>query len=244
MFTLRTEEQQDRMATLTAIAAMGYQGVEFYAPYAEWTTAYARSVRAHLDSVGLRCFSTHTSRSHFAPAHLSRVAELNLILGSRYVVMAHSAEVTGGLDGWKQLAGELARAHDTLKGQGLLASFHNWPTEFEARDGYRPIDVLTRDTPSDFGFQIDTGGVFTNRADLVAFLHQYPGRVRSYHLKEWAPDRGRLILGEGTVDWKPIFDAAERVGGVEYYLIEQEGSRLTPMETARLSLERYRRLRA
>ena len=36
----------------------------------------------------------------------------------------------------------------------------------------------------------------------------------------------------------------ERVSGVEYYLIEQEGSRLTPLETARLSLARYKQLRA
>ena len=244
MFSLRAEEQQDRLATLTAVAAMGYTGVEFYAPYAEWTLSYARTVRAHLDSLGLRCFSTHTSRRHFAPEHLPRIAELNQILGSRYVVMAYSEETTGGRDAWAKLAGELTAAHETLKGLGLRASFHNWPIEFETRDGLRGIDLLMAGTPADFGFQIDTGGVFTHRVDLVAFLEKYPGRVRSYHLKDWAADRNRLILGEGTVGWRSIFAAAERVGGVEYYLIEQEGSRLTPMETARLSIERYRQLRA
>ena len=44
--------------------------------------------------------------------------------------------------------------------------------------------------------------------------------------------------------WKDIFEAAETVGGVEFYLIEQEGSRFPPMETARRCLENFKKLRA
>ena len=36
---------------------------------------------------------------------------------------------------------------------------------------------------------------------------------------------------------------AETVGGVEYYLVEQEGSRFPPLETARRCLETFRALR-
>ena len=60
MFTLRAEEEKDRMATLKAIKDMGYDGVEFYAPYFQWTDDYAKQVRKHMDSLGLRCLSTHT----------------------------------------------------------------------------------------------------------------------------------------------------------------------------------------
>ena len=34
-----------------------------------------------------------------------------------------------------------------------------------------------------------------------------------------------MVLGEGDAPWAGIFKAAESGGGVEYYLIEQEGSR-------------------
>ena len=44
--------------------------------------------------------------------------------------------------------------------------------------------------------------------------------------------------------WLRLFDVAESMGGVEYYLIEQEGSRLSPMETAKACLENFRKLRA
>ena len=41
--------------------------------------------------------------------------------------------------------------------------------------------------------------------------------------------------------WKEIFEAAEIVGGVEYYLIEQEGSRFPALETAERCLAPGRR---
>ena len=52
-----------------------------------------------------------------------------------------------------------------------------------------------------------------------------------------------MLFSEGVAPWKKIFAAAESVGGVEYYLIEQEGSRYSEMKTARLCLQEYRSLR-
>jgi hypothetical protein len=68
----------------------------------------------------------------------------------------------------------------------------------------------------------------------VAFIKANPGRVNSYHLKEWSDDPQvgyKALLGEGVGPWTEIFAAAESVGGAEHYLIEQEGSRLPPLET-------------
>jgi sugar phosphate isomerase/epimerase len=48
------------------------------------------------------------------------------------------------------------------------------------------------------------------------------------------------LFGEGDAKWKEIFAAAESVGGVEYYLLEQEGSRFDELETAKRCLETYR----
>ncbi len=53
-----------------------------------------------------------------------------------------------------------------------------------------------------------------------------------------------MLFGEGDAKWKDIFAAAESVGGVEYYLIEQEGSRYDEFETARRCLQSYRSMRA
>jgi sugar phosphate isomerase/epimerase len=67
------------------------------------------------------------------------------------------------------------------------------------------------------------------------------------HLKDWSSDPAKgykVLFGEGDAKWKDIFAAAESVGGVEYYLIEQEGSRFDELETARRCLKTYRSMRA
>jgi hypothetical protein len=48
--------------------------------------------------------------------------------------------------------------------------------------------------------------------------------------------------GEGTADWKSILAVAERTGGVEYYLIEQAGSRFSELETVERCLQAFRTL--
>jgi sugar phosphate isomerase/epimerase len=246
MYSVRDDEKRDLPGTLRAVAGMGYEGVEFWGPYFEWTAAQARDVRKQLDDLKLRCFSTHNRAPYYAPESFPHVLELNRILGSRYVVMAPPPNVEG-VDGWKSVAETLSRTHEALKAAGMRGGFHNHAPEWKAMpDGVRPIDVLTANTPADFAFQLDVGTCLASGADPVAFIKANPGRVKSYHLKDWSPDpeKGyKVLFGEGAGPWKEIFAAAEKTGGAEYYLIEQEGSRLTPLETARQCLENYRKLR-
>jgi len=80
----------------------------------------------------------------------------------------------------------------------------------------------------------------------LAWIRANPGRIRSLHLKDWSPDPAKgykVLFGEGAGDWKNIFAAAESTGGAEYYLIEQEGSRYSELDTARRCLERFRAVR-
>jgi len=93
--------------------------------------------------------------------------------------------------------------------------------------------------------QFDVGTCLEVGDDPIAWINSNPGRIRSLHLKEWSADTGyKALLGEGKADWKKIFEAAEKTGGVEYYLIEQEGSRFTPFETAEKCLETFKKMRA
>jgi sugar phosphate isomerase/epimerase len=89
--------------------------------------------------------------------------------------------------------------------------------------------------------QLDVGMCLEAGSDPVAWIRANPGRIRSIHCKDWSPNKGYAVLfGEGAADWKGIFEAAEAVGGVEYYLIEQEGSRYSELETAKKCLEAFR----
>ena len=52
-----------------------------------------------------------------------------------------------------------------------------------------------------------------------------------------------MLFGEGVAPWKQILDAVESVGGVEYYLMEQEGSRFSELETVQRCLAAWKKLR-
>jgi sugar phosphate isomerase/epimerase len=246
MYSLREDEKRDMPGTLKAVAAMGYEGVEFWGMYADWTPAHAKEIRGLLDGLGLRCFSTHNRRAQLEADALPATVELNRILGSRYAVMASPGEVKDD-DGWKGVADLLTRAHETLKGAGLKAGYHNHEKEWKPlADGRRPMDVLTAGTPADFAFQLDIGNCLAGGGDPLAFIERNAARLRSYHVKDWSadPEKGyKVLIGEGSARWDALIEAAER-SAVEYYLVEQEGGRLTPRESVWVCLEEFRRLRS
>jgi sugar phosphate isomerase/epimerase len=249
LYSVRGELMKDLMGTVRAVAKMGYEVVEFYSPYYDWTPEYAKEVRRLLDDLGIRCLSTHNRAAALMPEGLPRAIELNRIIGSRAIVMASPPRITS-LDGWKTLADQMTKASETLQAQGMVAGFHNHAPEWTAVEGQRPVDVLAAGTPPSFVMQLDVGTCVAAGADPVAFIKANPGRVTSIHCKDWAPgppaeEKGyRVLFGEGVSPWRAIFEAAESVGGVEFYLLEQEGSRFPELETAERCLNTYRSMRA
>jgi sugar phosphate isomerase/epimerase len=250
LYSVRGELMKDLMGTVRTVAKMGYEVVEFYAPYYSWTPEQAKDVRKLMDDLGIRCPSTHNSATSLMPEGIQKAIELNQIIGSKTIVMASPPRISNGLDGWKALAETLSKAAATLQPLGMSAGFHNHATEWALVDGQRPVDVLAAGTPKTFVMQLDVGTCVAAGADPVAFIKANPGRIGSVHCKDWAPgtpaeDKAyRVLFGEGTSPWRQIFEAAESVGGVQYYLLEQEGSRFSEFETAQRCLATYKSMRA
>ena len=245
LYSVREELKKDPEDTVRVVAQMGYQGVEFYAPYFEWSESQTKQMRKLLDDLGIRCFSTHNDSSYLSPEKIGRARDLNLILGSKYVVMA-SSDPKPGVDGWKAIADSLNAAADQLESAGLKAGYHNHQREFVPVENQRPIEILAKNTKPSIMLQLDVGTCLEAGSDPVAWIRANPGRIRSLHLKDWSlePEKGyKVLFGEGAAEWKNIFEAAENGGGVEYYLIEQEGSQFTELETARRCLQSFRLLR-
>jgi sugar phosphate isomerase/epimerase len=143
------------------------------------------------------------------------------------------------------VAETLNHAAEQLKPAGLQPGYHNHQLEFTPVDGKRPMDVLAAETGKDVMLQFDVGTCVEVGADPVAWINQNPGRIRSMHLKDWAPGEGkgyRVLFGEGICPWKAIFEAATKTGGLEYALIEQEGSNYPALETAYKCLQNYRKM--
>jgi sugar phosphate isomerase/epimerase len=222
LYSVRTELAKDLLGTVAAVGKMGYQVVEFYAPYLDWTPETAKNVRRVLDDTGLVCHSTHNNGPSFTADGLKKAIELNQIIGSRALIMASAPRATT-LDAWKGVAGQLTSIYEELKPLGMTTGYHNHQVEWRAVDGTRPLDVLAAGTPKDVIMQFDVGTCLEMGADPIAWIQANPGRIKSVHCKDWSKAAGyKAAFGEGDAPWKAIFDAAEKTGGVEYYLIEQE----------------------
>ena len=243
LYSVRTELKADPMSTLDAVAGMGYQCVEFFSPYYEWTPENAHKVRAKLDELRITCHSTHNGLQSFNPKGIQKAIELNTILGTKYIVCAHPGDVKT-LDDWKSVADLLNRANDEMLKAKLHAGYHNHDLEWKPVSGKVPMEILADMTEKSIMLQLDVGTCIAAGRDPVEWINSHPGRIRSLHLKDWSPETGyKVLFGEGKAPWKEIFAAAEKKGGVEFYLIEQEGSRYSETETASKCLSLYKELR-
>ena len=251
LYALRTELARDLPNTLRTTKQLGYELVEFYAPYMNWSRPYAKDVRSMLDDLGLRCRSTHNALTSLVPGDaMTKAIELNQILGTRYMVLASPPFARGSVDQYKTLTDQLAASVALLAPHGLMAGFHNHAAEWAPMEnGIRAMDFIADNTPAEFMLQLDVGTCVKAGADPVAWTNAHTGRIRSVHLKDWAPgtdaqEKGyRVLFGEGTSPWKPLITALESVGGVEFYLMEQEGSRYSEFETAKRGIETWKKMR-
>lgn len=247
LYSVRTELTNDLLGTVSAVARIGYQVVEFYAPYLDWTLQTAKDVRRRLDDLGVTCRSTHNNAPSFTADGLQKAIELNQTIGSRSIIMASAGRVAG-LDGWKTVGDRLTAVAEKLRPLSMSTGYHNHQLEWTAVDGKRPMDVLAASTPKDVVLQLDVGTCVEVGADPVAWINANPGRIRSIHCKDWGSGPGRgyaVAFGEGDAPWKKIFEAAEATGGVEYYLIEQEESGPGgQLAMAQRCLDNWKKLRA
>ena len=82
--------------------------------------------------------------------------------------------------------------------------------------------------PSSLNMNRSASAARSGRAELNEKLHEHTSSSPV------------LTAGDVDADW----EAAESVGGVEYYLMEQEGSRFSEFETAQRCLDTWKKMRA
>jgi sugar phosphate isomerase/epimerase len=251
IYAVIADWKKDFDGTLTAVAQMGYEGVEL-TQYESWTPARAHEVRALLDSLKLKVLATHTEPQFFLPGDkMKAMTELNQILGAQTVCcvrglattptgIGYHAKASSEPDAWKELTDVLQRASETLKRSKMACSFHNHAVEFQTKDRMRPIDILAQS--KDLVFHVDVEVCRRAGTDPVAFMKQYPGKTECLLLTEGPLDSNRHApaLGKGDTPWKDIFATAESLGGVKYYLLTHGATELTPLETVKRDLDQYK----
>ncbi len=243
LYSVRNELTKNDLATVDEVAKIGYQVVEFYAPYYDWDTDHANEIRKRLDGDGLRCFSTHNARANFSPDKIGKAIELNRILGSRWMVMAHPGNVTT-LDGWKEVADILNQANDTLSKHGMHAGYHNHDLEWKPIDGTMPLRLIADNTAEERHDAVRYRNLSRDR-ERSGRLDQLESRPHQEHASQRLVATRRVITSyseKGSLRGRRSSPRRRAGGGVEYYLMEQEGSDYSEFETAKRCLDEYKKI--
>jgi|SRR5579872_3069444 len=241
MYSVRGTYSKDPESNIREAAKMGFVNIEIYGSYIDSPSEKIKGVRSLLDELKITCLSTHNDAKAFADDGMQKAIDQNSILGARYIVMA-----SGGakdMDGWKRVSDTLTKASERFASANLRAGYHNHDKEFRPLDGTRPEEIIAANTPKNVMLQLDVGHCIEGGGDPVAFMEAHPGRFQSLHLKEWSPEKKfEAVMGEGLVPWRKVFDAAEKTGGVEYYLIEWEGTASPAFESVGKCLAEYKKI--
>ena len=237
LYTVRDQAARDFLGTLRQVATIGYAGVEL----AGTGGLSARGLRNALDDLGLRCVGSHIGLAQLED--LSAVVDDNLALGNPYVVIPAIPESMRASEAsYVALAGRLNEIGTALREHGLTLAYHNHSFEFRRFGDRYALDIIYDETDPDLvKGQPDVYWFAYAGADPVAWLRGHPGRCPLIHLKDMAPSPERTFaeVGEGIIDFRPIF-AASRVAGAEWYIVEQDVCARPSMESARISLQHLR----
>ncbi|MBK7872206.1 MAG: sugar phosphate isomerase/epimerase [Saprospiraceae bacterium] len=247
LYSVRDAISKDLMGTLTKVAQIGYDHVEL-AGYGDGKV-YGKSpaeFKKILDDLGLKTFSSHLGLDILRGDWERAVADAKL-LGQRYVVCPYLMEnERKNIDQYKKLCELLNKCGEIAKKAGLQLAYHNHDFEFMTLDGQIPFDLMLKECDANL-VKIEMDLYWTKKAgkDPLAYFKNNPGRIELWHVKDMDNTQQQFFteVGNGTIDWKPIFKAGKK-SGMKYFFVEQDICKNhTPLESIEISYNYLKNLR-
>ena len=210
-------------ASLKKVADAGYTVVETLgSPNCFGMDAAA--FKAMCDKHGLSIVSTHTSigmnpnDEAGVMAQWRKVFEGLKTMGAKYCVIPGFG-LGRDLKELKAVCDYFNKVGKLGKEYGIMLGYHNHAHEYEVREGKCVWEYMIENTnPEYVFFQMDV--YWTTRAgkDPVAYLQQYPDRIKMLHIKD------DFVIGEsGKIDFEAIFKQFYK-NGYKDFVVEQEGA--------------------
>jgi sugar phosphate isomerase/epimerase len=241
LYSVRHIAQNDLSGVLAQVAKLGFAGVEFAGYYGH----DAPAVRNMLDQNGLKVAGTHTGLDTLLGDNFAKTLEYNKTIGNKNLIVPSMPAKyrQSGLEGWREAAKVFNEIADKVRGQGFVVGYHNHAVEFEKPAGATetPFDAFFQTARSEVKVQLDVGHARRAGADPVEVIRRYKGRVVSIHIKEYNPNP-EAPLGDGLVQWKDVFGALESAGGIEWYIVEEEGKSCKEYECIGGAISRLRKM--
>jgi sugar phosphate isomerase/epimerase len=235
LYTVRDDMLKDPDGTLKAVADMGYNWVEA-ASYSKglFYNQKPADFRRKVESFGLKLISSHSGVN---TENIDKAVEDAAEAGMEYMVLPSlPVRWRKSLDSYKETADFFNLAGEKCKSAGIKFGFHNHSIEFKKIDNQIPYDLLVLRTDSKLViFELDLCWITAGGQSAVEYINKYPGRFELWHMKDMSADKRDATMGEGTIDFKPIFALTEKAG-MKYFFVEQDNCRThTPLDSAKIS---------
>ncbi len=221
LYTVRGEMSKNPLLTLDRVAALGYNWIEA-ADYRDGKF-YGMNpgiFKKAVEDRGMELISSHIGVN---TDNIDEVVASASQAGLRYLILPSLPEEWNkSLDGYKRAADFMNMAGEKCKTNGVKFGFHNHKNEFFPIDGETPYDILLNKTETDLvTFQLDMAWITGGGRKPEEYFGKYPGRFELWHIKDLSVDGKDATLGEGTIDFEPIFEL-QNMAGMKYFFIEQD----------------------
>jgi len=242
LYTVRETIGADPAGVLKAIQDIGYSEVEA-------TYANLERIWAALKETSMKPVSVHLDTALFFEGGSKLDAAMADVKqrGFEYVVLPYIPPAQrGGIETFKKLAETLNKSGEKAKAAELRLCYHNHAFEFEPMQGTNGLELLMKETHKGLvSLEMDVFWVSVAGHDPVALLKKYANRVALLHLKDKAsgtavqynekvPKETFKEVGNGTVDFPAVLEAAKKAG-VKNYFVEQDQTPGDPIASLRES---------
>lgn len=261
LYSVRDLLPKDYEGTLQQIAALGYREVEAAGFY----NHSASQVKQAMVNAGLHCVSAHYSYDNLH-GQLDQILAFNHEIGGRYIICSypgkdpsqHRNSKNGGptftLDDWRWNADQFNRIGEKVNAAGMKFGYHNHTMEFQEQDGVVPyIELMRLTDPSKVTMEMDCGWVVVGGGNPIELLRRYPKRISMLHIKDFKKTgKPQSVnnpppsaeLGQGTIDYRPIFRQAAKTGNIRHAFVEQEEFDMPPMQALKIDADYMLKLNA
>jgi sugar phosphate isomerase/epimerase len=138
--------------------------------------------------------------------------------GAEYMVCANTPINT--LDDIKASVDVLNKTDEACKKAGIDFAYHNHDAEFRAVEGQIPYEIFLSQTK--MLMELDLAWATKGGKDPLELFKQHPRRFPLWHVKDLDAARETILpVGEGTIDFKRIFDAAS-TAGMKHFFVEHD----------------------
>ena len=247
LYTVRDAMKEDVQATIEAVSSMGYDYVEL-AGYdnGKFYGMEPSAFKQLLNENGLQAVSSHQGTVNMENVD-QMIADLKTAGISYFVIpvppmgmftydgATHSMGMKGGVEA---LASILTTLGKKCAEAGISLLYHNHDFEFMPNaNGEIIMDYLLENTdPAYVNFQLDLFWITKAKADPFTYFEKYPGRFKSFHVKDMDQEGIFSPVGEGVIDFSAILKEKEKAG-MQYYFVEQDRTfnGRTPLEALNIS---------